>query len=265
MRLEWELAKRGYRRYAAYPAATWAGILTNSVFGFIQAYVLLAIYETREDIGGYDATDALTYVWLAQAMIAAVGVFGWSDFAERIRSGDVATDLIRPVHPLRAGLAFDYGRGALPHALPRLAADGGRRDRLRPDRSLGDPVVWVVFLAQRRARDHRRLRVPLPLQPLGLLAARLPGVSASRSLSLAFFSGLYIPVSFFPDWLQTLAYLTPFPSMIQFPDRRLRRRHDRAGARRRARDCRSAGRPCSSLPAAPRSCAGTRKLVVQGG
>ena len=46
MRLDWELAVRGYRRYAAYPAATWAGILTNSVFGFIQAYVLLAMYET---------------------------------------------------------------------------------------------------------------------------------------------------------------------------------------------------------------------------
>ena len=48
--------KRGYRRYAAYPAATWAGILTNTVFGFIQAYVLLALFETRDDIGGYDAT-----------------------------------------------------------------------------------------------------------------------------------------------------------------------------------------------------------------
>ena len=64
MRLEWELAVRGYRRYAAYPAATWAGILTNTVFGFIQAYVLLALFETRDDIGGYDATDTLTYVWL---------------------------------------------------------------------------------------------------------------------------------------------------------------------------------------------------------
>jgi ABC-2 type transport system permease protein len=35
--------------------------------------------------------------------------------------------------------------------------------------------------------------------------------------ALAFFSGLYIPVRFFPDTLQTLAYLTPFPSMVQLP------------------------------------------------
>jgi len=33
----------------------------------------------------------------------------------------------------------------------------------------------------------------------------------------AFFSGFVIPVRFFPDWLQTLAYATPFPSMLQLP------------------------------------------------
>ena len=33
----------------------------------------------------------------------------------------------------------------------------------------------------------------------------------------AFFSGFIIPVRFFPDWLQTLAYATPFPSMLQLP------------------------------------------------
>jgi ABC-2 type transport system permease protein len=43
------------------------------------------------------------------------------------------------------------------------------------------------------------------------------GVMRIAIAVLAFFSGLYIPVRFFPDWLQTLAYLTPFPSMIQIP------------------------------------------------
>ena len=29
--------------------------------------------------------------------------------------------------------------------------------------------------------------------------------------------GFIIPVRFFPDWLQTVAYVTPFPSMVQLP------------------------------------------------
>jgi ABC-2 type transport system permease protein len=31
------------------------------------------------------------------------------------------------------------------------------------------------------------------------------------------FSGLYVPVHLFPDWLRTIAYATPFPSLLQFP------------------------------------------------
>ena len=111
-------------------AATWAGIFTNTVFGFIQAYVLLSLFETRGDIGGYDATATLTYVWLTQAMLSTVGIFGDADFAQRIQRGDVATDLIRPVHPLRAGLASDYGR-ALYHA----SSGGCRRSSRRASSS----------------------------------------------------------------------------------------------------------------------------------
>jgi ABC-2 type transport system permease protein len=32
-----------------------------------------------------------------------------------------------------------------------------------------------------------------------------------------FFAGLFTPIYLFPDWLLTLALLTPFPSMMQFP------------------------------------------------
>ena len=53
---------------------------------------------------------------------------------------------------------------------------------------------------------------------VGVLAARLPRRRcASPSRVAAFFSGFIIPVRFFPDWLQTLAYATPFPSMLQLP------------------------------------------------
>ena len=43
-------------------------------------------------------------------MLATVYVFGWYEVALRIRSGDIATDLVRPLDPLRYWLAFDLGR-----------------------------------------------------------------------------------------------------------------------------------------------------------
>jgi hypothetical protein len=49
-RLDWELARRGYARYAAYPAATIAGVFVNTVFGFMRAYILLALFEQRDTL-----------------------------------------------------------------------------------------------------------------------------------------------------------------------------------------------------------------------
>jgi ABC-2 type transport system permease protein len=216
VRLDWELAKRGYRRYAAYPAATWAGILTNSVFGFIQAYVLLALFETRDAIGGYDAAATLTYVWLTQAMLATVGIFGDADFAQRIQRGDVATDLIRPVHPLRAGLSADFGR-ALYHALfrglPPLVVGALVFDLTAPS----NPLVWLVFLVSvgLAIAVSFAFRFLYNLAAFWLLDYR--GAMRIAVAVAAFFSGFLIPVRFFPDWLQTIAYATPFPSILQLP------------------------------------------------
>src|SRR5438105_14101198 len=81
LRLDWEIARRGYRRYATYPWATVAGAFTNAIFGFMQAYILLAVFRHRTNVGGYDARDAVTYVWLAQALIMTVYSFSWQDLA----------------------------------------------------------------------------------------------------------------------------------------------------------------------------------------
>ena len=96
LRLGFELARRGYRRYAAYPGATWAGVFTNTFFGLVIAYSLLAVLEQR-DVGDYDARDAATYAWLAQGMLMTIFLWGWFEVALRVRSGDVATDLQRPL------------------------------------------------------------------------------------------------------------------------------------------------------------------------
>jgi ABC-2 type transport system permease protein len=60
------VATRAYRRYSTYTAATLAGISTNCVFGVIICFVYLALWKQRPDAGGYDATDAVTYVWLGR-------------------------------------------------------------------------------------------------------------------------------------------------------------------------------------------------------
>jgi ABC-type uncharacterized transport system permease subunit len=90
--LYWEVFRHGFRRYATYRAATVAGLFTNTVFGFLRAYVLVALFAATATVGGYDLSDALTYVFLGRddhdgLHVELVGI------ALAIRSGDIVTDL----------------------------------------------------------------------------------------------------------------------------------------------------------------------------
>ena len=214
MRLYWEFARRGYQRYAAYPAATWAGAFTNTAFGFMQAYILLALYRHRDTVGGYDASDTVTYVWLTQAMLAAVQVLGWNDLAVRIRSGDVATDLSRPVHPFAVGLAFDLGR-ALYHAVYRGLAPFVAGALVFDVTVPSSPVVWIAFLvsAVLAVCVSFAFRYLYNCAAFWLLDYR--GVQRVSVAVCAFFSGFIIPVAFFPAAVRALANATPFPAMLQ--------------------------------------------------
>ena len=243
MRLDWEIARRGYRRYAAYPAATVAGVFTNTIFGFMLAYILLAVFETRTDVGGWDATDAVTYVWFAQAMLMTVYAFGWYEVALRIRSGDIAADLARPLDPLRYWLAFDYGRafyhfvfrGIPPFVIGALVFD------FRLPASVTTWVAVLVSLALAVAVSFG-WRFLYNAAAFWLLDYRGVGTLAI-SISLLF-SGFVIPLTFFPDWLEQIARALPFAAMVQIPVEIFLGQVTGAGARRGARPAARAGRSC---------------------
>ena len=216
MRTDWEIAKRGFARYAAYPWATIAGGFTNIIFGFMRAYILLALYQQREVIGGYDPTAAVTYVWIGQGLLMTIWTWGWVDIALRIRSGDIASDLIRPIEPLRAALAFDLGRATY-HVIFRGIPPflfGALVFQLVLPR---DPLVWLAFVASvvLAVIVSFGYRALYNAATFWLMDVR--GMIIVSGVLLSIFSGFLVPVSFFPDWLAAIARATPFPSMVQTP------------------------------------------------
>lgn len=216
IRLGLELARRGYRRHAAYPGATWAGVFTNTFFGFLIAYILLAVFRERDTVGAYDARDAVTYVWLAQGMLMTVYIWGWFEVALRVQTGDIATDLQRPLDFQAYWLAQDLGR-ALYHALfrgvPPFIVGALAFDVLLP----GDPLVWLAFVASLALAvvTSFAFRFLFNLAAFWLLDYR--GVGVLAMVASTFFSGQIVPVPFFPEWLKVLAWALPFASMVQAP------------------------------------------------
>jgi len=213
------VATRAFRRYSTYRAATLAGVFTNSVFGVIYSYAYLALWDQRPDAGGYDATDAVTYVWLGQALLMTVAFWGGGstdDLADRIRSGDVAIDLYRPVGLLGWFLAADLGRAAY-HLLTRGVGPtliGALLFHISwppgPAAAVGVGVSIALAVVVSFA-----IRFMLAASAFWLLDANGPRVLGGV-LGL-FLSGMVLPLVLFPGWLRDAALALPWASYLQTP------------------------------------------------
>jgi len=216
LRADLEMARRGYARYAAYPGAAVAGIFTNTVFGFMRAFIILALYQQRDSVGGYDARAAVTYVWVGQALLMTVWMWGWMDIAVRIRTGDIASDLVRPVHPLRAALAFDLGRSVY-HIVFRGIPPFIVGAAFFPVRVPSDPLVWLAFMVSVALAVTVSFFFRVLYNVVAFWTTDVRGAMMIGGIVANLFSGFLIPVSFFPDWLAAIARATPFPSIVQTP------------------------------------------------
>ena len=118
------LAAAEFQRYTTYRLAILAGVTTQSGFGFIRVSVLFAaMSEAGGTLAGYDQRSASTYVWLGQALLAPIAIFGWIETAEPVSSGEIAVDFPRPVNLQLAWWARDFLRPSfqlLSRGLPPL-------------------------------------------------------------------------------------------------------------------------------------------------
>ena len=216
MRLYWEVFLRGYRRYATYRAATAAGVFANTAFAFLRAAVLIALFESRATVGGYDLSDALTFVFVGQAMLMSVYLWGWWDIALAIRSGNIVTDLTRPFDFQAYWLSMDLGR-AVYHAvfrgIPPFIIGALVFDLRWP----GDAVTWLAFLLAvvLAVCVSFAMRFMLNLAAFWLLDYR--GVGALVTGLWTVLSGFAIPIAFFPGALKTVAQALPFAAVVQVP------------------------------------------------
>lgn len=211
------LAAIGFRRYSTYRQAALASLATNTMFGFLRSYVLLAVAVGTGTAAGYSTQQLMTFVWLGQGLIGVVLLWGWTDLADRIRTGDIVMDLLRPQRAITTYLAQDLGRAGLAMLI-----------RFTPPLVIA-ALVFDLALPQRAAT-----------YPLGLISITLAVVicfccrylvnccaywlldNRGPTMIWVFCSGLlgglYFPLHFLPQPIMWALWLgTPFPSILQAP------------------------------------------------
>lgn len=209
--------RAGFRRWSGYRVATAAAAFTNTAFGLTKASITVAaVASAGGTLAGYDARSAATYAWLTQALLGPVHVFQWQELAQRVRTGDIAVDLARPVDLQLSWLAADLGRAAyslVPRGLPPLVVGALTFGLTGPSTPL--PYLLGLLSVILAVAVSFSCRFALNLVAFWLLDVR--GAVTLYMVASGTLCGLIIPVHWFPDWLRVLAAATPFPSMLQAP------------------------------------------------
>lgn len=212
------LLKAGFRQQSTYRLAMLAGFFTNSVFGLIRGSVLIGAYESSDGgFGGYTRQSLIAYVWLSQALLGSIVLMSaGGDLRDRILSGDVAVDFLRPMRVLDSYLWPAVGRAVytlLPRGVPALVVGTLTFGWFLPT-DLAPYLLGLPSLAIAIAASYLSVHC---VALLGMVLVDTRGIQIFYGVLATFLAGLYVPVSIFPEWLRILAALTPFPTFLQYP------------------------------------------------
>jgi len=207
-----------------YRSAALAGFATQCWWGGIKVMILAAFFRGGDAAAPLSLADAVTYIWLTQALFALLPWLADSEVALNVRTGAIVYDRLRPVDAY--ALLFARGLGWLvARTLPRAALLvsvaalglpllGAQRWALGAPHGAAGGVCFAVSLG---------LAALLSTAVLMLSSAAVIALGTDRGVValvpsiVLVFSGNLLPLSLFPDSLAALLLLQPFAGLLDIP------------------------------------------------
>jgi ABC-2 type transport system permease protein len=207
-----------------YRAAALAGIATQLFWGLIKIMVLEAFFRHAISTQPMTFHQAVGYVWLGQAFIMAL--VPWSgdrEIQDLIRSGAVSYDLLRPIDLYNFWFTRALAMRTVPLLLRSVPIFGVAMGVL-PLVGLSDWSLSVPSLAALGAFSLALIAAILLSSALTMLLTVSmmwtlsgEGVNSLFPTLILIFSGMIVPLPFFPDWLQPLLNALPFSGLLDRP------------------------------------------------
>ena len=218
MRNSLKLTAMSLQSQMYYRTSFFLNLLSPMVLLAGQYLLWHALYQQQPDhiISGMDAAQMYSYLLIAFTLNHIMGWSSENALSKEIKNGTVVKRCIRPVSFLSQSVAEMTGTLLPQLALNLIIASAGfllfGRYLLVP--SLQNIVLFLPCMAG--ALLLRILLIEL-CSLLCFYTTGYLGISWTRNAIFEFFSGALIPIVMFPGWLKSMAYMTPFPYMIQIP------------------------------------------------
>lgn len=200
-----------------YRAAALGGLVTQVFFGLVYIFLYTTLYagESPDML-----RDTITYVWLQQ-MFFRMMFSNDGELQNLILSGGVAYMLVRPMDQHRFWVCRDVGGrlvGAMMRLIPMLLVQFLLPVELR----IALPDGWlslVQFVTSLLIGCVCLCELMSITDAVVMKTLDKRGISAILNLTMLTFSGNVIPLTLFPDGLQTLIRYQPFAQALDAPIR----------------------------------------------
>lgn len=209
------VAGTSFRRHSTYRVATAAAVLENTVISMLRGLVYVAVVKASgtTDLG---TSEAITFAFVSGMIESSFWIVWPLEIGERIRSGDVITDLYRPVDFQAWWLASEAGRcgfALLAKGAPQLLL-GMLLFGLAMPATPGSAVLFLVSLALAFLVVFA-WKFTVSLVGFWLLDVR--GITSLAGAVVTVTSGALLPLALLPDGLAAVFRWLPAAAMITTP------------------------------------------------
>lgn len=216
MNMYMEMIRVRFLMMLAYRTNYYSGILIYSIN--IGAYYFLwsAIYGGKEEIQGLSVIQMTTYVavaWMARA-------FYYNnidrEIAAEIKDGKVAIEMIRPYNYLGMKTMQALGEGIfrlLFFSVPGMIIVA----MIFPVRFDASLATWLFFFISLIFSFIVNTHINLLTGMMTFFLFNNSGLIRAKRVVIDLFSGLLLPISFYPDWAQGLMAYLPFQAISYVP------------------------------------------------
>lgn len=209
-----ELIRISARQFQVYRfrLVSWLMILMFQLY--LLRVVWTAVYDGRASVEGIPAETLLVYLTISSLHRFFLPSAIAFNIEERIITGRVASDLIRPFGFMRQMIAIQIG--SLAGSVPLLVVVVPIA-MLVGSLSLPSLANLSIYLLSLALAFVVNVLIWMLVGMLGFWMTNVSGVRAMMSISSDFLAGALVPLWFMPDALRTTLELLPFQAVMFLP------------------------------------------------
>ena len=209
---------KAFQRTLAYRFELWMELVINVLFMLVYVYLWKALYTDQTSVEGYDLNGILTYIVISQTLLTFVFTLRVARIIQgKMRAGEVATDLMKPIDFQMMTLATAVGTSihtVLFNMLPKVILF-----YVIFKLSLPPSFLTVVLFILSAVLGYVILfSIEFIIGILAFWLVEIYGIYALVIWGLhMLFSGYFLPLEFYPAFLSKVAEVLPFRAIIYIP------------------------------------------------